>query len=73
MGETKSLEKIGILGYGEVGQAIGKFYEEPKIKDLKSRLIQKSHTLTRSLSYNPSKSDLIVKTDIYLVPANNAG
>jgi len=35
MGETKSLEKIGILGYGEVGQAIGKFYEEPKIKDLK--------------------------------------
>lgn len=27
-------EKIGILGYGEVGQAIAKFYKNPKIKDL---------------------------------------
>jgi hypothetical protein len=26
--------KIGILGYGEVGQAIAKFYKDPKIKDL---------------------------------------
>jgi len=26
---------IGILGYGEVGQAIAKFYKNPKIKDLK--------------------------------------
>ncbi len=26
--------KIGILGYGEVGQAIAKFYKNPKIKDL---------------------------------------
>ncbi|MCM8787746.1 MAG: hypothetical protein NC935_06830 [Candidatus Omnitrophica bacterium] len=26
--------KIGILGYGEVGQAIAKFYQNPKIKDL---------------------------------------
>lgn len=25
---------IGILGYGEVGQAIAEFYEKPKIKDL---------------------------------------
>jgi len=25
---------IGILGYGEVGQAIAKFYKNPKIKDL---------------------------------------
>lgn len=28
-------KKIGILGYGEVGQAIAKFYENPLIKDLK--------------------------------------
>lgn len=28
-------QKIGILGYGEVGQAIAKFYRNPKIKDLK--------------------------------------
>jgi len=28
-------KKIGILGYGEVGQAIAKFYKNPKIKDLK--------------------------------------
>ncbi len=26
--------KVGILGYGEVGQAIAKFYENPKVKDL---------------------------------------
>ena len=31
---SKKLEKIGILGYGEVGQAIAKFYKNPKIKDL---------------------------------------
>lgn len=27
--------KIGILGYGEIGRAIAKFYKNPKIKDLK--------------------------------------
>jgi UDP-N-acetyl-D-mannosaminuronate dehydrogenase len=27
--------KIGILGFGEVGMAIAKFYKNPKIKDLK--------------------------------------
>ncbi len=26
--------KVGILGYGEVGQAIAKFFKNPKIKDL---------------------------------------
>lgn len=26
-------EKIGILGYGEVGQAIGKFYEDPRLRE----------------------------------------
>ncbi|MCX6718101.1 MAG: hypothetical protein NTY81_00655 [Candidatus Staskawiczbacteria bacterium] len=31
----KSLQKIGILGYGEIGKAISKFYNNPKIKDLK--------------------------------------
>jgi len=31
----KKQEKIGILGYGEVGRAIAKFYKKPKIKDLK--------------------------------------
>jgi UDP-N-acetyl-D-mannosaminuronate dehydrogenase len=30
----KDISKIGILGYGEVGQAIAKFYKSPKIKDL---------------------------------------
>lgn len=28
--------KIGILGYGEVGQAIAKFYKNPRVKDLKT-------------------------------------
>ncbi|MFH1462603.1 MAG: hypothetical protein ABIG08_02855 [bacterium] len=27
--------KIGILGYGEVGRAVAKFYKNPQIKDLK--------------------------------------
>ncbi len=27
--------KIGILGYGEIGKAISKFFENPRIKDLK--------------------------------------
>ncbi len=30
----KEKNKIGILGYGEVGQAIAKFYKNPRIKDL---------------------------------------
>lgn len=30
----KNKNKVGILGYGEVGQAIAKFYKNPKIKDL---------------------------------------
>ena len=29
--------KVGILGYGEVGQAIAKFYDNPRIKDLKKK------------------------------------
>ncbi len=32
---TKKKIEVGILGYGEVGQAIAKFYKNPKIKDLK--------------------------------------
>ncbi|MBI2644462.1 MAG: hypothetical protein HYW95_03085 [Candidatus Wildermuthbacteria bacterium] len=28
-------EKVGILGFGEVGKAIARFYKNPKIKDLK--------------------------------------
>lgn len=31
----KENQKIGILGYGEIGKAIAKFYKNPKIKDLK--------------------------------------
>lgn len=34
MEKTKSLNKIGILGFGEVGQAVAKLYNNPKIKDL---------------------------------------
>jgi UDP-N-acetyl-D-mannosaminuronate dehydrogenase len=33
--KKKNKTKVGILGYGEVGQAIAKFYQNPKIKDLK--------------------------------------
>jgi len=31
---SKNKIKIGILGYGEIGQAIARFYKKPKIKDL---------------------------------------
>jgi len=32
---SKNQLEVEILGYGEVGQAIAKFYKDPKIKDLK--------------------------------------
>jgi len=32
--KSKLVSEIGILGYGEVGQAIAKFFKYPKIKDL---------------------------------------
>ena len=32
---SKSIESIGILGYGEVGKSLAKFYKNPRIKDLK--------------------------------------
>lgn len=31
---AKKHQKIGVLGYGEVGRAVAKFYVKPKIKDL---------------------------------------
>lgn len=31
----RSNQRIGVLGYGEVGQAVAKFYQKPLIKDLK--------------------------------------
>lgn len=34
MPKNYSKEKIGILGYGEVGRAIAKFYKNPLVKDL---------------------------------------
>lgn len=33
MSNKKSSANVGILGYGEVGKAIAKFYKHPKIKD----------------------------------------
>jgi UDP-N-acetyl-D-mannosaminuronate dehydrogenase len=32
--EKKNNQKVGIIGYGEIGKAIAKFYKNPKIKDL---------------------------------------
>ncbi len=34
MKNKKNLSDVGILGYGEVGKAMAKFYKNPKIKDL---------------------------------------
>lgn len=31
---SKSNAKVGILGHGEIGKAIAKFYKNPKVKDL---------------------------------------
>ncbi len=49
---------------------IKKHRQETKeqLKNLERKLYQKSHTLTNSLTYNPSKKDLIVDTKILLVP-----
>ena len=33
--QNQKFNKVGILGNGEVGQAIAKFFDSPKIKDLK--------------------------------------
>lgn len=33
--QSLSNKKVGILGYGEIGKAVAKFYKNPKIKDLK--------------------------------------
>jgi len=33
----KTIKSVGILGYGEVGQAIAKLYNNPRIKDLKRK------------------------------------
>lgn len=35
VGHPFSNKKVGILGYGEIGKAIAKFYRNPKIKDVK--------------------------------------
>jgi len=35
MKSNKNNKKVGVLGYGEIGHAIAKFYRNPKIKDLK--------------------------------------
>jgi UDP-N-acetyl-D-mannosaminuronate dehydrogenase len=32
--KKQSNEKVGILGFGEIGQAIAKFYKNPRVKDL---------------------------------------
>ncbi len=37
MKNNKAQKKVGILGFGEVGQAIAKFYKKPLIKDLKRK------------------------------------
>lgn len=32
---NKSFDNVGVLGYGEVGRAVARFYKNPRIKDLK--------------------------------------
>src|ERR1035437_9609165 len=34
MKSNKNNSKVGIIGYGEIGKAVAKFYKNPKIKDL---------------------------------------
>lgn len=35
MNNNTNKQEVGILGYGEVGKAVARFYKNPKIKDLK--------------------------------------
>ena len=44
---------------------------QERIKDLESKLYRKSHTLTNSVVYNPSRKDLIVHANILLYPVEN--
>jgi hypothetical protein len=39
-----------------------------KVSVLESKLYQKSHTLTKSHTYNPSRKDVIVHANLFLVP-----
>lgn len=55
-----------------IRKKIKKHREETRdgVKNLERKLYQQSHTLTKSIMYNPSKKDLVVKTKILLVPTN---
>lgn len=41
-----------------------------KIQSLKNKLHEKSNTLTKIISYNPSRKDLIVRSDVFFIPTN---
>ena len=56
--------KIGILGNGEVGSAIGKFYENPLIKDLNKDEIgeQKLDVLNVCIPYSKKFIDIVFES-----------
>jgi len=55
-------QKIGVLGYGEVGNAIAKFYKKPFIKDLnRDDGLKGVEILHICISYNKSFVDTVAK------------
>ena len=54
--------KVGILGYGEVGKAISKFYRNPKIKDLKrDDGLKGIEILNICIPWNENFIDVVIK------------
>ncbi len=54
--------KVGILGFGEVGKAIAKFYQNPKIKDLnRDDELEGVEILNVCISWNENFYDIVKK------------
>ena len=58
----KNNQKVGILGYGEIGSSFANFYKNPKIKDLKrDDGLQGSDILHVCIPYNDKFIDIVKK------------
>ena len=62
MSEKRSNAKVGILGYGEIGKAVSKFYKNPKIRDLvRDEGLQGVEILHICIGYSDRFVDIITK------------
>lgn len=62
MSNISNNSRVGILGYGEVGQAIAKFYKNPRIKDLtRDDGLRGVEILHVCIPWNEKFEDIVVK------------